>query len=74
MSESMRACNDHKDFIVVHADNEPCPVCELIHDNFRMRMQLLTGAKLAEYQITALPKCIRQIFIEISNKKRQKNA
>jgi hypothetical protein len=68
---SMRACNDHKDFIVVHNDKETCPVCELIHDNFRMRTQLLTGAKLAEYQITALPKCIRQIFIDISKRKKK---
>jgi hypothetical protein len=67
VSDSIRACNDHQGFIVVHSDKEPCPVCELIRDNFRMRMQLLTGAKLANYQITTLPKCIRQIFIEISD-------
>ena len=71
MSENMRACNDHQGFIVVHKEYELCPVCELIHDNFKMRMQLLTGAKLQNYQITALPKCIRQIFIEISNKKKK---
>jgi len=69
----MRACNNHQGFIVVHSDTESCPVCELIHDNFKMRTQLLTGAKLSKYQITTLPKCIRQIFIEISNKRKKKS-
>lgn len=72
MADKMRACNDHADFVVVHKDDEPCPVCEIIHDNFRMRVQLLTGAELANYDITHLPKYIQRIFRDIANKRPEK--
>jgi hypothetical protein len=68
MADGMRACNNHKGFVVVHNDSESCPVCEIIQDNFRMRIQMLTGAKLANLEIGHLPKYIQQIFKDIANK------
>jgi hypothetical protein len=66
----MNCCHAHDKLIVVH-EEEDCPVCEIIHDNFKLRTQLLTGAKLADYDICSLPKYIQKIFREISNRKKE---
>jgi hypothetical protein len=71
VADEMRACNNHKGFVVVHKDSESCPVCEIIHDNFRMRTQLLTGAKLSGFEIGHLPKYIQEIFKDIANKRKK---
>jgi len=65
----MECCHNHNGFVVVYEKGE-CPACEIIHDNFKMRVQLLTGATLANWQISNLPKCIQKMWMEISNKKK----
>lgn len=69
----MECCHNHDGFVVVYEKpGDGCPVCDIIHDNFRMRAQLLTGSKLADYNICQLPKYIQKIFREISKRKKKK--
>jgi hypothetical protein len=65
----LESCKAHKGFVVVYEGRE-CPVCEIIYDNFRMRIQLLTNSKLSAYDLTKIPKYVKDMIKDIREEKK----
>ncbi len=76
----MNICHNHeKDgFVVVMEKDAPyrggygCPVCEVLHDNFRMRLDIMSNHGLADYSAAHLPKLVQRILTRMARAARKK--